>query len=98
MKVIWTKRSLETYLKIIDFLKIQWTKKEIRNFVILTNDTIISLIKNPFIFQCFDDNINIRRGFVHKHISLFYKVNQENDTIELLVFWDNRQNPENLNF
>jgi len=28
---------------------------------------------------------------------LFNKVNQENDTIELLVFWDNRQNPENLN-
>jgi plasmid stabilization system protein ParE len=98
MKVIWTKRSLESYLEIIDFLKKQWTIKEIKNFVLLTNNMIFSINKNPYIFQSFEDNIKIRKGFVHKHISLFYKINETKNVIELLVFWDNRQNPEKLEF
>ena len=44
MNVIWTKIALITYTEILDFLKVRWTKKELKAFKDTTNETL-SLIK-----------------------------------------------------
>ena len=36
---------------------------------------------------------DIRKGFVNKFVSLFYKVYPRKKEIELLIFHDNRQDP-----
>ncbi|WP_294225412.1 hypothetical protein [uncultured Chryseobacterium sp.] len=37
----------------------------------------------------------IRYVLIDKNFSLYYRTNK--DVVEILVFWDNRGNPENLN-
>ena len=39
---------------------------------------------------------NVRKGFVNKLVCLFYRVQAQKEEIELLLFWNNRQNPERL--
>jgi len=37
---------------------------------------------------------NVKSVLVDRNFSIYYKIND--DTIEILSFWDNRRNPENL--
>ena len=39
---------------------------------------------------------NIRKGLVTNQITLFYKIKPGKGELELLIFWDNRQNPKSL--
>ena len=96
MKIIWTPRSLKTHLNIIDYLNENWTIKEIHKFVLETETTIKQISQNPYMFQAIDEDKAIRKGFVNKIVSLFYRVNSANEEEELLVFWNNRQNPSRL--
>lgn len=40
----------------------------------------------------------IRKGFLSKKVSLFYQVNLQKEEIALLLFWDNKQNPKQINY
>ncbi len=37
---------------------------------------------------------NVKSVLIDRNFSIYYKIND--DTIEILSFWDNRRNPENL--
>ena len=39
---------------------------------------------------------NVRKGFVTKHNTLYYRVRPRKKELQLLLFWDNRQDPEDL--
>ena len=96
MIVNWTPNSLNSYFNIIDFLAINWTKKEINNFVSETEHTIELIKSNPFLFKKYSKFENVRKGYINKFISLYYRVSEVNKEVELLIFWDNRQNPNDL--
>jgi hypothetical protein len=49
-------------------------------------------------FQSSRKKKNIRRGFITKHNSLYYRIKPRKKELELLTFWDNRQDPEKLNY
>jgi hypothetical protein len=42
-------------------------------------------------FKSATENPNIRKGLIHKNCSVFYEV--KTDQIEVLFFWDKRQEP-----
>ncbi len=96
MIIRWTPRALKTNLRIIDYLNNNWTKKEVNKFVHQTNKIIEEIKQNPYMFQVFCEKRNIRKGFLNRLVSLYYRVNNEKGEVELLVFWQNRQDPENL--
>jgi hypothetical protein len=37
---------------------------------------------------------SIRKGFVSRFTSLFYRVKKQKNEIDLLEFWDNRKHPK----
>jgi hypothetical protein len=41
---------------------------------------------------------NIRKGYITRHNALYYRVKPIKKELELLTFWDNRQNPENSRY
>ncbi len=98
MKVFWTPESVETFEQIIENLNIYWSQKEINKFIEQTEFTINLIKKNPFLYKSSSQNKLIRKGFVNKLVSMFYKVNPNNNEIEIITFWNNRQNPKkNIN-
>ena len=43
-----------------------------------------------------NEKLGIRKGKIHKNVSLFYKEDKENNKIYLITFFNNRMNPEAL--
>jgi plasmid stabilization system protein ParE len=93
MTIYWTPNARSTFLKVVDYLNEAWTKREIDNFVNEVEQVLKQISNDPNMFKASKKNKSIRKGFVTKHTSLYYRVKPRKKRIELLAFWDNRQNP-----
>ena len=98
MKIIWTRTTKISFAGILDYLNENWTQREIDNFADETRKVILQIQKNPLMYIASSNAKNIRKGFVNKKVSLFYRVQKRRKKITLLMFWDNRQNPKNLKY
>jgi plasmid stabilization system protein ParE len=94
MKITWTPKALQSYFGIFNFLTQRWTKKEVETFVDQTDRIIEQISENPYMFVATDKRRNLRKGYVNELVSMFYKVYPRKKEIELLRFWDNRQDPK----
>ena len=97
MEVIWSAKAKITYFKVLEYLDVNWTKKEIIQFNHRTEIVILSIQGNPEMFPASLKYKKIRKAFVDKNNSFFYTVDKQNKKIHLLTFFDNRQNPAKLN-
>ena len=93
MKVIWTHQAQKDYDQNIDYLLSEWSERVARNFIDQVNLTIQLLTINPYLYQQ-GNYQNIRKAFITKQISLFYK--PENERIVLIRFWNNSGSTESL--
>jgi len=96
MEVIWSAKAKTTFFNVLDYLDENWTNKEIQQFNLRIDLVLKSIKRNPGIFPVSLKHKNIRRAFVDKNNSFFYKVDNYHKKIYLLTFFDNRQNPESL--
>nr|NQU88883.1 type II toxin-antitoxin system RelE/ParE family toxin [Bacteroidota bacterium] len=96
MNVFWTPTARLTYLEILEYLERDWTFNEIKNFILEVDDVIEKISRNPYMFPPSRKEKSIRKGFVTSHNSLYYRINEDTKDIELLTFWDNRQDPKKL--
>ena len=94
MKIVWTQKAINSFSNILEFLELTWGEKQIQNFYLLTDEMLLQIKQNPFLFKASDKKPNVRIGFIHKNISLFYTVN--NNEIILLFFFDNRSDSAKL--
>jgi hypothetical protein len=94
MKVSWTPTARITYFSVIAYLEKAWTKKEIQSFVDEVEKVIGQIIIDPYMFEQSRKKKNVRKGFVTKYNTLYYRVKPIKKEIELITFWDNRQNPK----
>lgn len=95
LKIRWTRQAEKDYLSTLEF----WIKNNKSNSfsVKLMNEVLKTekyIIKNPLSGSLFDINRKIYKLPILKHFSIIYNV--DNDHINIIAFWDNRRNPENL--
>jgi len=91
LSVVYTPAAKATFKVIHTLILNKFGKKAANKFLIKTEKTI-SLIKDqPLMFKSSDIAENIRIGFITKQCTMFYRV--ETTEIQLLYFWDNRQEP-----
>lgn len=91
--IIWSPTARITYFNILEYLEVNWTKKEVRAFASRT-EVILDLIQqNPLLFP-YSKESDIHRCALVKQVSLYYRV--KSGEVELLVFWGNRQDPAKL--
>ena len=90
MEIVWTRLAKITFKEVLENLYLRWTKNETKNFIVLTYD-LLEQIKNLQIVCPFaNEKLGIRKGFIHKNVSLFYKEDRRNNTIYLITFFNNR--------
>jgi plasmid stabilization system protein ParE len=97
LKARWTREAEESFEGIIDYLQAEWSEKEVRSFVRKADALIRQIEKNPYQFSA-SRFYEIRRAVITKHTSLFYRVNEQDQIVELYSFWDNRRNPEDQKY
>ncbi len=96
MKISWTPTARKTYFKVLEYLDEAWTQREIQNFVNITEKVLNLIVIDPEMFEASRKKSNVRKGLITKHNTLYYRIKPRKQEIELITFWDNRQNPEKL--
>ena len=95
VKIHWTDEAKLTFDNIVNYLEREWSEKEVRKFIAKSNNVLELISKNPQMFKTTKKK-NVHRGFVVPQVSLIYRI--QKTEIELLSFWDNRQNPKKSKF
>lgn len=94
-KIKTTSVATKSFQQNINYLKENWTIKEVKHFIKKT-DSIISLLKvSPKTFQKWEHNSSIRKVLVVKQVTLFYRIKETK--VDILLFWNNYKNPDYLN-
>lgn len=91
-KILWTDNALKELQKTVKYLEEHWTETELRNLVINLEKTLNLISNNPYLFQVSEIKKEVRRVVVLKLNTLYYRVDENN--IEILSFFSNRQNPK----
>lgn len=92
-EIIWSPIAKISYLTILEYLQENWPEQVMENFIDRTEEALGHICSNPFLYT-YSVEINAYKCVVTKQVSLLYRIIF--DKAELLVFWDNRQNPSKL--
>lgn len=91
--ILWTQNALNELDNTIDYLKLNFSDKEVKRLLRKIDDTIELIQINPDMFLK-SDSSNIYKVVILKYNTMYYQVINEN--IEILSFFPNRQAPKNL--
>lgn len=92
-EIVWSKQALNSYLRNIDYLKKDWTEKEIDKFTNATNEILKLISLQPKIGRLTSKRAFLRKILVAKRIILIYRFNPSSDAVELVQFFNTWQNP-----
>ncbi len=92
--IIWSDRAEKNYDDILEYLVESWGRKVLIRFIKQVNSTFDLIEHSPRAYPKYEDHENIRKAVINPHISLFYRIKDEK--IELICFWNNRRNPDDL--
>jgi plasmid stabilization system protein ParE len=98
IEIIWTKKAIKTFGKRIAYLEEHWTEKEIFNFTSRVTDYLHSLQSQPLMYRKSIKLRNTHIGVIIKQVSLVYRIKPKSNSIVLIAFIDNRQNPKRQNY
>lgn len=95
-EIVWEKNARDEFAEVLQY----WVKHNKSNTYSIKIFEEVELLqiqmeKYPFIGSI-TNHKGVRRIVVFKKFSLYYTV--EGKIITILSFWDNNQNPDNLNF
>lgn len=91
--IVWSKRAKDTYFIVLDYLAVNWSKREVLQFMNRVEMVIHALQRNPRLFIASSHNINLRKALVDKNNSFFYSIDSYRKRLIILTFYDNRQDP-----
>ena len=94
-KILWTQHALNELQITFEYLEKNWSKKSMKNLAKEIEKVVELIASNPEIFPSTEISEKIRRAVISKHNTLFYRINKSN--VEILSFFFNKRNPENLN-
>lgn len=95
MKVIWGEKAKQSYAEELEFIFKKWNTKEVEKFMLLVNDYLEKL-KSGIIEGKNSHKTGIKSLVISKQTTLFFDVNKTENSIELLLFWNNKRNPKLL--
>lgn len=95
-KIVWTPVAVETYHSLVQYLALEWGDLFKTKFLNEVEWVVDLISQNPEMFKRSTRYKNIRIGYLSKQCSLIYRIKP--DEIELLLFWDNRQDAKKMNY
>lgn len=91
LDIFYTPRAQETLILVFQFINHNFGKTSADKFILKADKCIDLISANPLMFKSSKIDESIRVGLITKQCSLFYQVTE--NSINLLYFWDNRQEP-----
>ena len=91
LDIVYTPRSKETLKSVYDFINAKFGSGTADKFVSKAEKVVTLIAEYPLMFKASTIDKNVRIALITRQTSLFYQVT--NNSIHLLFFWDNRQEP-----
>jgi hypothetical protein len=98
IEIVWSEESIKTYDQNIDFLFKQWSAREVDRFLTQTDFVLSRIQTHPESSSPSKRNKKIRMARFNKYITLYYRYNKRRKQIELLSFWNTKQDPSKLKY
>jgi plasmid stabilization system protein ParE len=93
----WSEKSKDDIIEIIDYLIDNWGKNSAKKFKNTVLNSIDLISKMPTLYPLTEYRDNVRRCIVVKQVSMYYQVNEAENEIYIVRFYDNRKDPDKLN-
>ena len=90
-KIVWTYHALSELEKTIEYLEANFSNKELKRLSQKIESTVNLISQNPGLFSM-SDKKGVYRVTILKLNTMYYRI--QGDSIEILSFFSNRQNPE----
>ena len=95
MRINWTPESEKTFRRNVEYLSNEWDVIVLNNFVDRIEQALEQIRTNPKLYPLHQINGNVHRCIIHERIILYYRIVDE-ETIDLLTFWNTSQDPDKL--
>ena len=95
MNVIWLQNAEQSYSNELENILNKWTVTEVVNFIDLVDDFIKKLESGILQGRVFAKK-TMRSFVISKQTTVYFDVFEDIQTIELLLFWNNKDNPKKL--
>jgi plasmid stabilization system protein ParE len=96
LPVKWSPSSKEEFADLLNYVEVHFRLDAALALLDKTERAIDNISKQPELFPVSDKSPAIRKAVITKQTSLFYRIRPTE--IQLLHFWDNRRNPDTLEF
>lgn len=93
LTIVWTRRAIQGYDKIVQYLETHWTEREVRNFVKESDEFFALLSQYPELLQKTTKHKNVYRGPMNNLTLITYRVKPRRHQIELINIRSARQKP-----
>ena len=93
----WTTRAEETFNKNIEYLELEWSNSVLNKFLDRVEYTLENISDNPYLYPLHNSSKDIRRCIINGRIILYFRIIDDN-TIDLITFFNTWQNPDKLEF
>ncbi len=94
----WSDEAKKTFDRNIKYLQQEWTDREIKNFIIQTNNILSGIVAHPEMYAASAKSVNIRKAQINKYIVLYYRNYTAKKEVILLTFWHNKQDPRKMKY
>tara|TARA_R110002096_G_scaffold186270_1_gene365221 strand:+ start:1175 stop:1495 length:321 start_codon:yes stop_codon:yes gene_type:complete len=95
MEVVWGKKAENSYFKELERINNYHSQKEVENFKKLV-DPIIYNLKTSVLEGKVSQKTKFNSFVISKQTTLYFDVNKEKSRLELLLFWQNKEDPSKL--
>ena len=93
--IIWSTMAEITFAEEIEFIFEKWNQVEVDKFDYLVRENLKRISKNPLIGNQ-KLNEQVYSLVISKQTTLYYSFSDNEKTINLILFWNNKQNPKLL--
>ena len=94
-KLNWTTSADLTFSEEIDFIFLKWNESEVIKFIKVVDDCLCKLQSYPNLGRLIEKK-NIYRLTISRQTTLYYKILHESQQIDLILFYNNLQDPKSL--
>jgi plasmid stabilization system protein ParE len=95
LPIVWTLKALRTYTALINFWQQAYPEQVVDGFYQQVEASLQRLSHMPHLYATAKHRPSVRRCIVNPNTVIYYRVTRH--AVELLVFFDTRQDPAALN-
>lgn len=92
-EILWTNTARKTFDEIVSYLQNKWSEKDVENFINQVSQMLSLLQRYPEMCRPSIKREYVRIGIVNKHTQIVYYYKPDRKQIEILLFWNMKQNP-----